>query len=64
MLKERYNSTNGVCAHCGCSLKTAFGDPLGNFFTMDKEGNFYCTKCEIFIFENGDERIYNPDLED
>ena len=64
MLKERYNSTKGVCAHCGCYLKTAFGDPLGYFFTMDKEGNFYCAKCELFIFEDGDERIYDPNLEE
>ena len=64
MLKERYNSTKGVCAHCGCSLESWCGSPLGSVFVMDKEGNFYCANCEIFIFEDGDERIYEPDLED
>ena len=57
-LREKYNSTSGKCCQCGMQLLTT-GEPMGHFFVMDKEGNFYCANCDS-IFEDGDERIYEP----
>lgn len=60
-LIDKYNSTKGHCHCCGQVLMTA-GNALGDFFVMDKEGHFYCTECDT-DFEDGDERIFNPDEE-
>ena len=56
MLKARYNSTKGVCCKCGMMLLST-GNPLGDYFVMDNDGNFYCVNCDSH-FEDGDERIY------
>lgn len=62
-MHERYNVTAAYCKDCGRLLKSEFGEPLGHYFVMDKGGNFYCTICEN-QFEDGDERIYEPEFED
>ena len=62
VLKKRYNSNYGVCCKCGITLLTT-GEPMGNYFVMDKNGNFYCMNCDE-IFEDGDERIYEPEEEE
>ena len=58
-LMKRYNSRKDECCVCGCLL-TAMSC-LGDFFVMDYNGNFYCPNCEEG-FEDGDERIFEPDL--
>lgn len=60
-LMERYNSHKDECCKCGCLLTAS--SCLGQFFVMDCEGNFYCTECDK-IFEDVDERIFEPDLYD
>ena len=60
-LMKRYNTQNGECCECGCVLTAS--SYLGQFFVMDYNGNFYCTECED-KFEDGDERIFEPDLFD
>lgn len=61
---RRYkDTTTEVCHCCGTLLQTAQGDPLSNYFVMDIQGNFYCTECDT-IFEDGDERIYEPEDEE
>ena len=59
-LMKRYNSKIDECCKCGCLL-TAF-PYLGKFFVMDYDGNFYCAGCDIEFDEDGDERIFEPDL--
>lgn len=59
-LKRRYKSTWGNCCKCGCRLETFDMVPLGLIYKMDKKGKFYCLKCET-IFEEKDERLYEPD---
>lgn len=61
-LMERYNSTHDECCICGCDL-TANGGVLGDYFEMDKEGDFYCSECAA-RFEDGDERLFDPSLEE
>jgi hypothetical protein len=59
-LQEKYNSHKAVCVVCGKSLETSQeAGPLGQYFVMDKDGNFYCTDCDI-DFEDGDDRIFDP----
>ncbi len=60
-LKEKYNSTGDVCCKCGMVLLST-GNPLGDYFVMDNDGNFYCANCDS-QFEDGDERIYVPEVE-
>ena len=60
-LIDKYNSTKGVCCKCGATLSATIS--LGHFFVMDKQGQFYCTECDG-EFEDGDERVFNPDEED
>lgn len=62
-LNEKYKNTKkGYCACCGQTLEAFGGNSLGDFFVMDKEGNFYCTECDT-EFEDGDSRIFDPDEE-
>lgn len=51
-----YNRTSDNCCVCNKRL-TSFG-PLGWFFVMDKQGQFYCCGCDD-CFDDGDERIYD-----
>ena len=55
-LQKKYDTTGDICCVCGMALLTT-GDPLGDYFVMDKNGKFYCTNCDC-IFEEGDKRIY------
>ena len=57
MLEKTYRSTSGFCRICGIHLKTEWGEPLGRYFVMDKNGCFYCMNCDKH-FNEGDERIY------
>lgn len=58
IFKGKYNSTGDVCCKCGMVLlSTNTGNPLGNYFIMDKDGNFYCADCDS-QFEDNDKRIY------
>ncbi len=57
MLEKTYHSTSGFCCQCGIHIKTEWGEPLGRYFVMDKNGRFYCMNCDK-DFEVGDERIY------
>jgi hypothetical protein len=59
-LQVKYNSHKANCAVCGKSLDAE--EPLGLYFVLDKAGNFYCMDCDS-IFEDGDERIFEPDEE-
>ena len=59
-LDRLYNSSKNYCCKCGCALED-INDQLGSVFVLDKRGNFYCMDCDI-EFEDGDERIYEPDL--
>lgn len=62
-LQEKYNSHKAVCSVCGKSLETSKeAGPIGQYFVLDKEGNFYCTDCDI-DFEDCDDRIFDPDEE-
>lgn len=62
-LKEKYNSHKANCAVCGKTLETSdAAGALGQYFVLDKEGNFYCADCDI-DFEDGDDRIFDPDEE-
>lgn len=60
-LIDKYNSTGDVCCKCGQVLLST-GNALGDYFVMDKDGQFYCTECDN-EFEDGDENIFNPDEE-
>lgn len=58
-LQEKYNSHKAVCSVCGKSLETSEeAGPIGQYFVLDKNGNFYCTDCDS-EFEDGDERIFD-----
>lgn len=59
-LMKLYRSTKGHCALCGITLYSNFGEPLGRYFMMDKQGQFYCIHCDD-IFDDFDERIYMPE---
>lgn len=60
MLKKSYHSTSGFCRVCGVHIKTEWGEPLGRYFVMDKNGCFYCMNCDKH-FGEGDEEIYVED---
>ena len=57
-LKQRYNINQSTCCLCGKTLKSQFGEPLGHYFVMDTNGNFYCYGCDTFFNDAADERIY------
>ena len=57
MLERAYHSTSGFCRVCGVHITTQFGEPLGRYFVMDKNGCFYCMNCDKH-FGEGDEEIY------
>ena len=57
MLEKAYHSTSGFCRVCGVHLRTEWGEPLGRYFVMDKNGCFYCMNCDK-QFDEGDEEIY------
>lgn len=59
MLEKAYHSTSSFCCQCGTHIKTEWGEPLGRYFVMDKNGRFYCMHCDK-EFEDVDERIYVP----
>ena len=59
-LEERYHRPSGQCCTCGVHLKTEWGEPLGRYFVMDKNGCFYCMNCDKH-FGEGDEEIYVPE---
>lgn len=60
-LHRRFKDTMRERCHCcGILIETAHGDPLSDYFVMDIQGNFYCTRCDE-IFEDEDERIYEED---
>lgn len=61
ILRKLYNSTHANCCKCGCELETC-GDPLGQYFVLDRDGKFYCMDCDI-IFDEVDDRIYEPEEE-
>lgn len=52
-LLELYHSHRGHCCKCGCYLESE----------LDLDGNFYCINCDN-IFDDMDERIFEPDEED
>jgi hypothetical protein len=58
---KKYHSRFDHCCKCGAALSATIS--LGYFFVMDYNGNFYCTECDK-EFIDGDERIFEPDLED
>lgn len=60
MLEKTYHSTSGFCRVCGVHLETEWGEPLGRYFVMDKNGCFYCMNCDR-RFGEGDEEIYVPE---
>ena len=60
VLHKLYHRQKSKCCKCGCILESASA-PLGSVFVMDKGGNFYCTNCD-YIFEDGDERIYDEEV--
>ncbi len=60
-LLRRANVHQAVCCNCECVLYSKFA-PLAAVFVMDRKGNFYCTDCDV-EFEDGDERIFDPDIE-
>ena len=57
-LLEKYNSRKAKCAVCGKTLTTFDDEPLGLYFVLDKNGNFYCTDCDS-EFEDYDSRIFD-----
>ena len=58
-LQIKYNSHKAVCSVCGKSLETSEeAGPIGQYFVLDKNGNFYCSDCDS-EFEDGDERIFD-----
>ena len=59
-LMEKYNSHKANCCVCGCTLSTEGGNALGDFFLLNKDGQFYCMDCDI-EFEEGDEYIFDPE---
>lgn len=61
-LADLYNSHHDNCCKCGVDLLSCPEHPLGDFFVMDNDGNFYCMACDA-IFEDVDERIYVPEEE-
>lgn len=61
-LIARAKVRKAYCCKCGCFLESWTG-PLANAFIMDREGNYYCTRCDG-DFEDGDERIFELDLEE
>lgn len=60
-LLHRANGHKADCCKCGCYL-TSKCAPIAAVFVMDREGNFYCTECDA-EFEDGDERIFDLDIE-
>ena len=58
-LMKIYHSRKANCCRCGAALSATIS--LGRFFVMDYEGNYYCTECDV-EFDDGDERIFEPDL--
>lgn len=62
-LKRLYNGHKNICCKCGCSLSSAPDIPLGSVFVLDRQGRFYCMDCDG-DFEDGDERIYDIELDD
>ena len=59
-LRETYNKTRGQCCMCGTHISTAYNEPLGRYFVMDRQGRFYCTHCDNH-FDDCDEEIYVPE---
>ena len=63
-LLTRYNQVNHAnCYICGTTLSTIFGGPISDYFTMDIQGNFYCSGCDT-IFKEGDDRIFVKEEEE
>ena len=60
MLEKTYHSTSGFCRVCGVHISTEWGEPLGRYFVMDKNGRFYCMNCDKH-FDEGNEEIYVPE---
>lgn len=58
-LMHLYNSTVDECRHCGCLVKTQFGDPLGRYFVLSTKGEYFCMDCDHLV---PDEEIFEPDL--
>lgn len=56
-LIKLYKSHKQYCTVCGMALLVENG-VLGDYFVLDKEGQYYCTACEDKTFELGDERIF------
>lgn len=57
-----WNLDRSKCCKCGITLESWNG-PLGQYFVLDKNGNYYCMGCD-HIFEEGDHRIFELDLVD
>ena len=61
ILFQMANQHRADCCKCGCYLESKYA-PIAAVFVMDKQGNFYCTDCDG-EFEDGDERIFDLDIE-
>jgi predicted SprT family Zn-dependent metalloprotease len=58
-MEKIYHRTSDYCCQCGTHISTAYGEPLGRYFVMDKNGCFYCMNCDKH-FGEGNEEIYVP----
>lgn len=56
-LTKLYRSAKGNCCKCGCALEDNTGNGLGSVFVLDRNGNFYCARCD-WDFSEYDERIF------
>lgn len=61
-LHHLYHKHRARCSKCGCSISSV-GVPLGSVFVLDKDGRYYCMKCDSH-FEDGDERIYDEEFDE
>ena len=57
-LRMRYTLTRNNCCVCGLYLSSPYQEPLGDYFTMDLRGRFYCRDCDK-KFTHDDDRIYH-----
>lgn len=56
-LEILYHTHRANCCKCGCELSVYANDEsLGDYFALDVNGNFYCTKCEDILVD-----IYVPE---
>lgn len=60
-LHRLYHKRRARCSECGCRI-SSIGVPLGSIFVLDKNGNYYCMHCDD-RFEDGDERIYDEEID-